>query len=186
MNSAIDLKTTLLRVSAGEANALRDLHLAVSDTLLGIIISVLKDRHEAEDTLQEVFLKFWKNSHKFNQKAGSPISWMITVARNTAFDRYRKFSRTASQSQNALPDLREKYTVSPLTAPELLLSSERREEIRKALNSLADDQRVAIELAFFSGHSQSEVAEQLDLPLGTVKARIRRGMISLKPLLSRS
>lgn len=183
MNPLPELPALLTRIGNGEALALKELYQASSNALLGIILSVLKDRHEAEEVLQDVFLRIWKNSQNYHADRGSPMSWMITIARNASFDRYRQRSRRASSLEKATPDLQDSYSVSPDSAPDLLLNAERRAQIRKALGTLVPEQREAIEMAFLSGHTQSEVASHLKVPLGTVKARIRRGMLALKPLL---
>jgi len=178
-----DIEALLQRVTAREAKALQELHQAVSHSLLGVILSILKNQHEAEETLQDVFLRIWKNSASYRSDRGSAMSWLITVARNASLDRYRKRVRQVSEQERAESDLQENYTMPPATATDLILTAERREGIKVAMTSLPDEQREAIELAFFAGHTQTEVAERLGVPLGTIKARIRRGMQSLKPKL---
>ncbi|MGJ8697949.1 MAG: RNA polymerase sigma factor [Verrucomicrobiaceae bacterium] len=178
-----DLAPLLKRIGEKDSIALRELHQAVSGAVLGVIVSILKDRHDSEDVLQEVFLRIWKRANRYSSDRGSPMSWIITIARNAAFDRYRKRNRQAAAREEATPDLKEALVSSPAIASHELLRAELCDEVKKALTSLSEDQREAIELAFFSGHTQTEVAARLAVPLGTVKARIRRGMQSLKPLL---
>lgn len=180
-----DLPDLFSRINAKESAALGELHRLTAHRLFAVILSVLKNRQEAEDVLQEVFLKIWKNASRYNPSLGSPISWLITVARNSSYDRYRKRTRVAEQHETSQQDLTEMASSNkPQRADDFLLSNERSQKIRTALKSLADDQRTAIELAFFSGHTQQEVSEKLGVPLGTIKARIRRGMQSLKPHLT--
>ena len=186
MNPIPEIPALLVRIGDGEALALKELYQISSNALFGIILSVLKDRHEDEDVLQDVYLRIWKNSQSYHSDRGSPMSWMVTIARNASFDRYRQRSRRASSLEKATPDLQDSYSVSHDSAPDLLLNAERRSQIREALRSLVPEQREAIELAFLSGHTQSEVASHLNVPLGTVKARIRRGMLALKPILMTS
>ena len=183
MNQEPDLSGLFARISAREAAALKELYQAVSGALFGIILSVIKDRHASEEILQDVFLRVWKNVQNYQCDRGSPMSWMITIARNAAFDTYRQRSRRATSHEKATPEIQQSLSMTAESAPDLLLGAERRREIRAALESLVPDQREAIELAFFSGHTQAEVADHLNVPLGTVKARIRRGMLSLRPLL---
>jgi len=183
VNSVPDITALLQRITVRETAALQELYQEVSHTLFGIILSVLKDRHEAEDTLQDVFLRIWKSAASYRSDRGNAMSWVITIARNASLDRYRQRSRRALVQEKSEPELQESLGVTPATAPDLIFSAERREEVRSAMEALAPEQRQAIELAFFSGHTQTEVADQLGVPLGTIKARIRRGMQSLKPLL---
>lgn len=180
-----DLPDLFARISAREAAALSDLHRLTAHRLFAIILNVLKNRQEAEDALQDVFLKVWKNASSYSPALGSPLSWLITIARNSSYDRYRKRTRLAAQHETSQQDLTEMASShQPQRADDFILSNERSEKIRSALQSLAPDQRTAIELAFFSGHTQQEVSEKLGVPLGTIKARIRRGMESLKPHLT--
>lgn len=180
-----DLTDLFARITEREASALSELHRLTAHRLFAVILNVLKNRQEAEDVLQDVFLKIWKNASRYNPALGSPISWLITVARNSSYDRYRKRTRFAEQHETSQQDLTDMASTNQPERPDdFLLSTERSQKIRTALESLAPDQRTAIELAFFSGHTQQEVSEKLGVPLGTVKARIRRGMQSLKPHLS--
>jgi len=180
-----DLTDLFSRITAKEAPALSELHRLTAHRLFAVVLNVLKNRQEAEDALQDVFLKVWTNASRYNPALGSPISWLITVARNSSYDRYRKRTRLAERHQTSQQDLTEMASSHPpQRADDFLLSHERSQKIRTALKSLAPDQRTAIELAFFSGHTQQEVSEKLGVPLGTIKARIRRGMQSLKPHLT--
>jgi len=184
MCSPSDIAELLKRISEKDPQGLKELHQAVSGVMLGIIASILKDQHEAEDTLQEVFLRIWRKADRYLPDRGSPMSWIITIARNAAYDRYRQRSRHQAAQKKVTEDLQDSLSSAPAAASHELLKAELCDQIQKALQTLSRDQREAIELAFFSGHTQTEVAERLAIPLGTVKARIRRGMKSLKPLLT--
>jgi RNA polymerase sigma-70 factor (ECF subfamily) len=160
------------------------LHRLVANRLFGLTFNILKNRQESEDALQETFVKIWKNAGRYHDSLGSPIGWLLTVTRNTAFDCYRKRARQAVQMENLQENMNEQiHSSQPEQADDRLLGVERKKKIREALATLGREQREAIELAFFTGHTQVEVSEKLGVPLGTVKARIRRGMQSLKPYL---
>lgn len=185
MDERDELRKLLGRIREGEASALEALHQMMANRLFGLILNVLKDRHETEDALQETFLKIWKNARDYHENLGSPLGWLMTISRNTAFDRYRKRSRQARQLDHLQDDMKEDSKFDQASAgDEKLLGLEKKKSIREALANLGRDQREAIEMAFFSGHTQQEVSEKLGVPLGTIKARIRRGMQSLKPHLT--
>ena len=187
MDPEPDLLPLISRIAAREPAALSELHKLVANRLFAITLNVLKSREESEDAIQEVFLKIWNKASDYNPSLGNPMSWLITIARNTSYDKYRKRVRTAEQLDTAKEDLTDMASShQPHRADEVLLSSERNEKIRTALDNLAPDQKEAIELAFFSGHTQQEISEQLSVPLGTIKARIRRGMQCLKPHLTQT
>ena len=182
-----DLHPLLTRIAGREPNALTELHQLVANRLFAISLNILKSREESEDTIQEIFLKIWNKASSYNPSLGNPMSWLITIARNTSYDKYRKRVRNAEQLETAKEDLTDMASPhQPHQADDILLSSERNEKIRAALKNLVPDQREAIELAFFSGHTQQEISEQLSVPLGTIKARIRRGMQCLKPQLTQT
>jgi len=185
MDEASEIKELLSRIGAGQSAALEDLHRLMANRLFGLILKVLKDRHEAEDALQETFLKIWKKAGNYREQSGSALSWLLTVARNTAFDRYRARNRRSDQLETFKEDMKDDPAVNrpSSSADENLVDQERKKTVREALHNLGQDQREAIEMAFFSGHTQIEVSEKLGVPLGTIKARIRRGMQSLKPHL---
>jgi RNA polymerase sigma-70 factor (ECF subfamily) len=175
----------LTRIAGGDASALEDLHRLMADRLFGLTLTILKDRQESEDASQEVFLKIWKKAGSYREDLGSPLGWLLTITRNTAYDRYRKRMRRAEHMESIQNEMKERATSSDAQpADDRLLGVERQAKIWEALANLGQEQREAIELAFFSGHTQLEVSEKLGVPLGTTKARIRRGMQSLKPYLT--
>lgn len=185
MDEPAEIPELLKRIGQSESAALEELHRLMAGRLFGLILIVLKDRTEAEDTLQEVFLKIWKNAGSYQNSLGSPLGWLLTVARNAAYDRFRKRSRQARHLDQLETEMKEDAKNSRVTSGEdKLIGLEKRKSIREALARLGKEQREAIELAFFSGHTQQEVSEKLGIPLGTIKARIRRGMESLKPHLT--
>ena len=152
----------------------------VSRKLLGVIHPVVRDREKAEDVLQEVFFKIWNRAGRFDPDKGSPITWMCAIARNSAIDTVRRDGRNPEVGDDAYLDA----TDDTPDAEEKLCSVEDRARLHRCLDSLQDDHRRSIRMAYFRGYTYSELATKLDVPLGTMKSWIRRGLASLKGCLS--
>jgi len=172
----------LQRIAAGDRAAFAEFYDAYSGLLFSLAAKILNDAREAEDVLQEVCLQIWQKAGNYNPRLGKPIHWAVALARNKAIDRVRASQRRARLLEHAT-GARAGETAAPMAANEALHGRERAALIRNALAGLPPDQRHAIELAFFSGLTQDEISEKLREPLGTVKARIRRGMLKLRDLL---
>jgi RNA polymerase sigma-70 factor (ECF subfamily) len=162
------------RIVARDASAVGDLYDRHSRLLYGLIVRIVRDRGEAEEILQEVFVQVWTRAETYNVALGPPIAWLVRVARNRAIDRLRTNNvRIRTVEASPLPP--------PVESPETTAAmSERQQTVARALNMLPADQRRLIEDAYFLGLTQSELAERFSLPLGTVKTRVRTGMMTLK------
>jgi RNA polymerase sigma-70 factor, ECF subfamily len=170
----------LARITAREQSALGELYDRHSRLLFGLILRIVRERSEAEEVLQEVFVQAWNRADSYNAVLGSPVGWLIGIARNRAVDRMRANAVRARAEGQAIP-------ASSVETPETQTSlSELKREIRQALASLPTDQRELIEQAYFEGLTQSELAARFRLPLGTVKTRVRTGLLGLRALLQRS
>jgi RNA polymerase sigma-70 factor, ECF subfamily len=168
----------LERIVARDERAVADLYDRHNRLLYGLILRILRDRGEAEEVLQEVFVLVWTRAETYNIALGSPAAWLVRVARNRAIDRLRSNAvRLRAVEAAPLPDA----AASPETHA---VDSERQRVVKRALDTLPAEQRVLIEQAYFLGLTQSELAERFQLPLGTVKTRIRTGMITLREQLS--
>lgn len=167
-------------VARGDEGALARLYDQYRVILFGLLVRILNSREEAEDVLQEVFLQVWRRAKDFDEERGRPFTWLITLTRSRAIDRIRQLGarqRLAdSAARNTFDEASDAVTDT--------LHSEQREIVARALAALPEEQRRTLNLAYFEGLTQSEIAEKLGTPLGTVKTRMRSGMIKLRELLS--
>ena len=147
--------------------------------LFGLILRILNDRAEAEDVLQETFLQVWRRANDFDETRGRPFTWLVTIARSRALDRLRSHGSRERIAAEAAVEARDVIG----DATKETLRSEEAVVVRRALIELPEEQRRALLLAYFEGLTQTEIATRLGIPLGTVKTRIRSGMIRLRELL---
>jgi RNA polymerase sigma-70 factor, ECF subfamily len=154
---------------------LRSLYQACSGRVLGVALHLLRDRDEAEDILQETFLEIWRRPERYDPTRGTREAWVVLIARSRALDRLRARGNALRLVERAADD----PTPEPLVPFELLEGQERGSRVARALSTLPAPQREAIELAFFAGLTQAEIAARLGEPLGTIKTRIRLGMEKL-------
>lgn len=167
-------------MARGDVEALRCLYDLHARRAMAIAMRVLRNEPEAEDVVQETFLEIWRRAGQFDTQRGGAAAWVVTIARSRAIDRLRSTGTTSRAIESASGSLR--------PAPELLPSEQaerRRNEVRvaEALGALPPEQRHAIELAYFEGLSQSEIAARTSSPLGTVKMRVKLALSKLERLL---
>ena len=166
------------RIIARDADAVGELYDRHNRLLFGLVLRILRDRSEAEEVLQEVFVSVWTRAETYNVALGSPAAWLVRIARNRAIDRLRA-TTVRLRTVEAVP------AASPADSPEAhAVATEQRRVVARALESLPSEQRALIEDAYFLGMTQSELAAKFKLPLGTVKTRIRAGMQALRQQLS--
>ncbi|CAN5255619.1 N/A [soil metagenome] len=172
------------RIQNGDEKALSLLYNRYKGLLFGLILSILKNREEAEDCLQEVFTQAWEKADQFDSSKGNAYSFIVTMTRNKAIDRTRSRAfKDSGKEDHIIND----FTLNPESKGnnphEDLEISERASIVRNALKKLTDKQRKVLYVAYFNGMSQSEISDKFDIPLGTVKYRMRQGMIKLRELL---
>lgn len=176
------LKQRLLAVARGDRAALGDLYRRTSAKLFGVCLRILQDRSEAEEVLQEVYLTVWRRADGFDAARGSPITWLVTIARNRAIDRLRAAggSRRAEplESADAVAD------EAPLASAIIEASDERR-RLDRCLDELEPQHARAVREAFLDGFTYEELAGRMGVPLGTMKSWIRRSLMRLRSCLER-
>jgi RNA polymerase sigma factor (sigma-70 family) len=175
-----DLDHMLAAVALRDRAAFETLYRRTSPRIFAICIKLLRDRPEAEDTLQDVYVTAWTQAASFNPQLSSAVTWLGTIARNRAIDRIRR-RRTQPLDEAAAEEIADEAP----TPAALAQVSEERQRLEVCLQALPDTQRAAIRQAFFTGLSYPELAARMSVPLGTMKSWIRRSLIQLKACLER-
>jgi RNA polymerase sigma-70 factor, ECF subfamily len=173
----------LQRMAGADQLAFVEFYDRHSTMLFSIAIKVVGDVHEAEEVLQDAARYVWEHAPLYDPALGKPLSWAIVITRNKAIDRLRVLQRIGKAVAKITEEAAADYLTRTHRTPNEAITNETGALLRNALSCLPADQRLAIELAFFTGLSQSEIAVQLDEPLGTIKARIRRGMLIMRQIL---
>jgi RNA polymerase sigma-70 factor (ECF subfamily) len=171
----------MAKVAGGDKTALGELYDRHASTCLALMVPILRDRRLAEECVQDLFLNLWQRPHTYDSQRGAFVGWLMRVARNRAIDllrrqRERRFADFAigTDGESFNPEV---FLVDPAPDPgDLAVTSDTGVRVRAALKNLSNEQRESLELAYFGGLSQSEIAERLNRPLGTVKTQIRTGM----------
>ena len=180
-----DYDVELLKaVARRDEAALGQLYDRYRRILFGVLMRILNNREEAEDVLQEVFLQVWRRAADFDANRGKPFTWLVTLARSRGIDRLRATASrervvttiTGAEAGEAVEEVSDAATDA--------IRSEQRGVVNSALSQLPEEQKRPLMLAYFEGLTQSEIATQLNAPLGTVKTRMRSGMMKLRELLS--
>jgi RNA polymerase sigma-70 factor, ECF subfamily len=175
----------LERIVSRDTAAVAELYDHHSSLLFGVIMRILRNTGDAEEVLQEVFVRVWTRADTYDGRLGSPAAWLTRMARNRAIDRLRaKRSRGDIDAPELETAAEGSAAVTTTVTPEdLARDQQRSDNLRCALDALAPDQRILIEAAFFEGYTHGELATRFRLPLGTVKTRIRNGMLAMRERL---
>jgi RNA polymerase sigma-70 factor (ECF subfamily) len=145
-----------------------------------LILRIVGTREDAEDVLVDVFWQVWQQAARYDESRGKPIAWLLTIARTRAIDCIRSSGRQMTSLDNA-GEYRDPPPSGPQADPFVLADT--RDAVVEALKTLPDEQRVPLEMAYYRGMSHTEIAEALSQPLGTIKDRIRNGMMHLRKRL---
>jgi RNA polymerase sigma-70 factor, ECF subfamily len=172
----------LRRIATGDRDALAEFYDQTAGVLFSLALRILNDPQEAEEVIQDVFVQIWDKAATFDPTIGVPFHWVMSITRNRSIDRLRSRQRRARVMTN-WEDAGDLNPPVETASSRAVLAEDELGAIRSAVVHLPKDQRQAIEMAFFSGMTHPEIAEALNEPLGTVKARIRRGMMKLKDSL---
>ncbi len=172
----------LRQIAAGDRAAFAEFYDRHSTLMFSLACKILNDPGEAEDVLQETFLQIWEKAGRFDPKLGRAASWAAILVRNRAIDRIRAAQRRSrmAEASGAVNAIAAEMSDS---ANESLYGHDRAKFIHEAIVELPEEQRQAIELAYFSGLTHEEISKRLTTPLGTIKARIRRGLLKLRDQL---
>ncbi len=169
-------------VAARDEAAFAKLYDRYAAICLGFMLRILHNRAEAEDVLQEVYLQIWQQASNYDIARGRAITWILTIARSRALDRLRKIDvrdRTVTAVTHE-----QSFRVATTTAIDDCLNLENAEIVHAALDGISEKQRQALILAYYEGLTQTQIAERLGEPLGTIKTRMRNGLLKLHGLLA--
>ena len=162
----------LARMGNGDENAMEDIFRRYSGAVYSVALRVLHDTGQAEDVMQEIFLQLWRKPGAFVQGRGSLGAWLVVVARNRAIDLLRRRKPSDSVDDVVL--------ASPINVADEAERNTMMEKVRRVIADLPAEQRRSLELAYFEGLSQAEIASRTGDPLGTVKTRVRQALITLR------
>ncbi len=184
MNTSVESSTLLPAVARGDLDAFERLYDRHSSTLYALLLRILANPDDAQEVLQETFVKAWTNAKMFDAVRGSDVAWLISIARSRGIDRLRSRKIRGDREDDAGRELSTGLGfVEKRTGADDAIESEERMAVRGALAELPEPQRVALALAYFEGLSQSEISAKLGEPLGTIKTRMQLGMKKLRERL---
>lgn len=189
-----DLAVLLGRVGLGDRVAFATIYRLTSAHLFGVILRINRDRSQAEDVLQEIYVNVWRNAGGFDAARAQPMTWLISIARNGAIDSLRRAksrvqtvsSQLGSAEDGDVGDLAERVASEDDGPLELLQRAADKREVAHCVGQLSAEQQQCVALAYYQGLSHSEVADHLAHPLGTVKSWLRRSLLALKDCLARA
>ena len=179
-NDAPALDALLARVARGDEAAFEQTYDQVADAVFGLVRRVVRDPAQSEEVTQEVLVEVWRTASRYEPARGSAMAWIMTMAHRRAVDRVR--SEQAASDRQARAANREQVVVYDEVAEDVETRLDR-ERVRRCLDTLTDLQRQSMALAYYEGYTYREVAELLTVPLGTVKTRMRDGMIRMRDCL---
>lgn len=168
------------QLKRGEATAIESLYDRYGRLAYGLAFRILNERGAAEDVVQDAFVSVWRNAARFDAGRGSLRNWLLSIVRNRAIDRLRGTARVRTELQL---DTAERTAEMP-DAWEAVAMDLERKQIREGFSELPDQQRQTLELAYFAGYTHVEIASRMEVPLGTVKSRMRIGLEKMRTFLT--
>ncbi|WP_179380991.1 sigma-70 family RNA polymerase sigma factor [Jannaschia marina] len=170
----------IARVALQDRAAFSDLYDATCGKLFAVCLRVSGRRQDAEDAMQDAYVKVWRNAGRYAVTGHSPMTWLITIARNTAIDRLR-----ARRDHDDLGDVDGTLAAPGATPEQAAVATSEAERIRDCMNALPEDRRAAISGAYLEGQTYADLATRFDVPLNTMRTWLRRGLIALRECLAR-
>jgi len=177
----LDDQSLLDRIVRGDERALAELYERFASRAFGVARRVLRNDAEAEEVVQDTFVEVWRSATRYDPRRAAPERWILTMARTRAIDRLRQSGARGRLADNLMTQPRAE---GARAADELIALRREAKRLRDALAALPGEQRLVLEQAYDAGLSQSEIAEATGTPLGTVKTRMRIGMLKLADLLT--
>lgn len=179
----IEESCLLTKVGVGDSQAFEELYTRYSTPLYSLGLRMLNNPSEAEETLQDTFVKIWNNAASYDARKSRPFTWSVTIMRRTCIDRIRKLSRELDVINFEAEQDRD--WVLPETVRQSAENHETRENVEKMMKDFSPNQKKALELALFSGMTHSEIAKSMEQPLGTVKSWLKRGLFQLRTTVTK-
>jgi len=167
-------KEIVYLLNKADKKAISLLYEYYADALYGVILKIVTDEHIAQDVLQESFVKIWKNAKKYDSKKAKLFTWLYRIAYNTAIDKVRSYSIKAKKEIQI--DDSNVYKLTSVSLNQDVM------DIKKHLNTLEEKYQIVIQALFFEGMTQQEASDELDIPLGTIKSRLKIGLRELKKI----
>lgn len=180
MRSPEEIETLIGQVSLGDRQAFSALYDATHAKLFGVCLRILKNRASAEDVLQDAYMKVWRHADRYSRGGTSPMTWLITIARNTAIDRLRRHRDSAD-----IDEMSDRLASSGPTPEQVAVASGEVGRIVDCLGELEENRSQAVRGAYLDGLSYAELADRLSVPLNTIRTWLRRSLISLRECMER-
>lgn len=182
MSDQTDIEHLIARVALQDRAAFAEIYSRTSAKLFGVVLRVLDNRAEAEDAVQDVYVKIWRNAERYSQNGFSPMTWLITIARNTAIDAKRRKTRGKMVADGG--EVLDRMA-DPTPGPEAQsIAASDRETLGACLDELEQAKSEAVTRAYLHGDSYADLAEHFDVPLNTMRTWLRRSLIKLRECLS--
>lgn len=181
--AAIEEACLLAQIGVGDSKAFNELYSKYSTPLYSLGVRMLSNPSEAEEALQDTFIKIWNNAAYYDARKSRPFTWAVTIMRRTCIDRIRKLKRELDVT--TFEAEKDQDWSIPETVRQSAIHHETREQVEDAMSDVSPNQKRALELALFSGMTHSEIANSMEQPLGTVKSWLKRGLFQLRSTLTK-
>ena len=174
-----ELRDLITRISKGDEDAMRTFYKRTVNLVYGMAYRVISNTHEAEEVALEVFMQVWRNASNYNSELSEPLTWLLMITKRRALDRKRNISKKLMTEE-----VFDENTAGTEESAELsYIAGQKREIVRNALDQLTQKQRRVIEFSYYYQMSHSEIAEHMDMPVGSVKSTIRVAMVKLRNII---